>query len=172
MRETKDVVAGYIELGGLVHVTDPCYGSGLWCKSHIENLMPGRYVCHLMYADYMISCSRGEWESPVAKARIILDDGSDAAENVQERIKSGTPWRRVDTVDVESGMAGFFDDSRRMWLSENDCLYADEDYGICHSSIANGPDGFWTRSGNGDGTYDVYAVRYKGKIAALEIRFL
>lgn len=175
MKIESTVMAGHITLGNTVDVTDPCYDMNVWCRSTLKNVAPGKYVCYAIFSD------EGNWGQRVAKARIILDDGSEAANDTQARVKSGRSWRRVTDIGVDAGVAGFFADkpdfNDEQWSELCNWMFNGEGKKDCYiRTFDNGTDGFWTSSGYGDGCYDVYAIRSlvngKPMITALEIRFL
>lgn len=174
MKIKNTIMAGHITLGNTVDVTDPCYDKDVWCRCTIKNVAAGKYACYAIIAD------EGSFGQRVAKARIVLDDGSDAAKDTQARVQKGRSWRYNTTIGVDAGVAGFFADKPDFdddqWSELCDWMFSQEEDRAFVKRFDNETDGFWTSSGYGDGCYDVCAIRSlvngKPMITALEIRFL
>lgn len=162
----KRKLVGKIEVpDGLVDITDPCYNKKVWCRMNDVKVVPGTYNCYAYYGETKY-CGNRCWIT-----QIVLADGP-YDEIAEDKIHSGRSWRVVGEIGVDAGLAGFFNHKPDF----ND----EEWYALCNEmsskdefirKFANGGQGFWTSSGLGDGVYTVYAIRDKGKIIALEIRF-
>lgn len=175
----KDIInkVGIINLHGSVDITDPCYGTDVWCRMTIKDIQPGPYECFYEKR----SQKKGNWEN-VSRARIVLADGSEHAKSTMQRVVRGRSWRYIGDIGVDAGMAGFFankpnfDDNE--WSKLCDWIFHGENEGKMAfvKTFHNGSDGFWTESGYGDGGYPVYAIRTvingESRITALEVRFL
>lgn len=174
MKIKETIMTGHITLGNTVDVTDPCYDKDVWCRCTIKNVAHGKYACYAIIAD------EGKWGRRVARARIVLDDNSDAAKDTQTRVQRGRSWRHDTTIGVDAGVAGFFankpDFDDNQWSKLCDWMSSQDEGNAFIKRFDNETDGFWTSSGYGDGCYDVWAIRglVNGKpmITALEIRFL
>ena len=176
MKNKECIKVGHIVLGNTVDVTDPCYDKDVWCRATLQDIVPGKYKCEAIIAD------EGKWGKRVSKARIVLDDGSDLAKIAKKRAERARQYEHVANIGVDAGLAGFFankpdfDDDQWdelcEWMFEGDI--SEKNYYI--KRFDNNTDGFWTSSGYGDGSYDVFAI-YENvdnspKVVALEIRFL
>lgn len=176
MKNIQNISVGYIILGNSVDVTDPCYAADVWCRAKIENMQPGKYACQTFIGD------AGSWGRRVIKARIVLDDGSSVAQKTQQQIKSGESWCRLTSIGVDAGLAGFFankpDFREEEWHELCGWMWSNEsgDQDSFLKKMSNDTDGFWTRSGYGDGCYDVYVIQEKVgdaiRTTAAEIRFI
>jgi hypothetical protein len=155
---------------GIVDITDPCYNKDVWCR-HTTEVMPGTYNCYTYIGEDK------DWGNRCWITQIVIADG-DESDIAEDRICSGRSWRSIADIGVDAGLAGFFnhkpdfnDDEWHEFCNMMRKHRANEnaiDALIHHFKTG---DGFWTESGCGDGMYPVYAIREKGKIIALEIRF-
>lgn len=166
---------GQINLnGGTVDVTDPCYNNrGQWTRTTLD-VKPGNYNCYSY-----IGVSKA-WGQRVWVNQIVIADGEDAA-IAEEKIKNGKSWRKVATIGVDAGLAGYFDnkpdfdddmwDDFCHWMWNKEENHNSEGADDSYIRKFSGKDGFWTESGAGDGCYEVFAIRNNSEIVALEIRF-
>ena len=158
-----------------IDITDPCYNSKVWCRMNDVPIVPGTYDCYV----YKTKDPKHEESMRVFAAQIVLKD-----EDAGTAVKNGRRWRRIGSIGVDSGMAGFFqnkpdfDDDE--WSRLCSLITAEEkewwntdSYGFHHYASETKCDswGFFTSSGYGDGGYDVYAVKKDGRCIAIEIRF-
>lgn len=182
----KMIKVGQIRVKNQVQVTDPCYDDDTWCRTTVKDMAPGLYDC---FAEF---CFDGWGYQRVSKARIVLAEG-DCVPELKDRIKNGRSWRYEAEIGVDAGIAGFFSDSKPNfsdqewselcnWMALEDERHKEmpetghkDDWYIEHFDQTDS-DGFWTRSGYGDGGYPVCAVRSvigkKRLVTALEIRFI
>lgn len=156
----KKKKAGQIELAdGLVDVTDPGYDKDAWCRTTDTPVLAGKYNC------YAFTCVKGD-KYDIGRcfiARIVHKDYD--TKEIPHR-----SWKKLCSIGVDAGMAGFFshkpdfDDEawNKVWVKTYENNYA-----VMHDFC----EGFFTSSGYGDGSYDVYAYYRKGKVVALEIRY-
>lgn len=85
---------GNITLGEKVMVSDPCYGLNTWCQGVLENVLPGKYECHVGFSD------EGDWGTRVADIEIVHKNYTCVLFDYDlENF----------TVGVDSGQAGIFD---------------------------------------------------------------
>lgn len=173
----KRHLVGQIKIpDGLVDITDPCYDRDVWCRMNDVKVMPGTYNC------YAYLGTDKDWGKRCWIAQIVVDDSSSYYSSIaEERIQSGRSWRTIGEIGVDAGLAGFFnhkpdfDDNEwdAVWM-QKPCKECEEAYiqeFSRNEQTQTGGDGFWTRSGCGDGCYSVHAIRENRKIIALEIRF-
>jgi len=79
---------------GKLRVTDPCYDKGTWCSGTID-VPNGEWDAYLELSD------EGSWGTRVASIQIIKDNSPTSA-----------AWELTNIdVGVDSGQAGFFDES-------------------------------------------------------------
>ncbi len=131
---------------GKVEVTDPCYDKDVWCRMTTDDVKAGNYNCIIW---------RGN--SRIGIIGIYLDG----------KIPSQKTMEKIGTIGVDAGLAGFF-------MNKPD--YSDKEWCEFCDSIKRGDawikgEGFFSCSGDGDGSYDVYAYKEDSNITALEIRF-
>jgi hypothetical protein len=160
---------------GIVNVTDPCYDGDVWCRMTTK-VKPGKYNCYSYIGDDNM------WGKRVWINQIVIADNEYSA-IAEERILSGKSWRKIGTIGVDAGMAGFFNHKPNFndeeWSELCDWLFEEAGGGLHNPNDVYGSfirhfatgDGFWTNSGCGDGSYTVHAIRENRKIIALEIRF-
>jgi len=83
-----------------LRVTDPCYTKGTWCAGVLENVLPGKWIAEKVVAS---DADTGGWGDRIAELCIWHGDyigKVDAHEKTN-----------ID-VGVDSGQAGFFDESQ------------------------------------------------------------
>ena len=159
---------------GSVDIADPCdFDPDLT----ITGLVPGEYHC-VLFRDVH------PYENTVWKIELIHVGDS---QYVAERRNNYRAWRKVGSVGVDSGAAGFFDrkameHKTKLWETDRPGAFD-----VFQPSVGNHVrlprvtvypaglpvvlDGFWSYTAYGDGRYPVYACRKNGKIVALEIRY-
>lgn len=140
---------------GSVDITDPCYNNdGIFKRTQIK-IKPGLYNCYVY-----------KWETYISAIEIKRKGYVSVAGNYQY----------YDTITVDTGLAGFF---------ENKKDYSNEEWKLfCNDlSIEDRRDptkkyyfrdnGFFSQSGLGDGTYDVFIKKNTdGEIVQVKIKFL
>ena len=131
---------GKIELGNKVDITDPCYNKDVWCRMTVD-CEPGEYK------GYIEKVNEGEWGIRIAAVSIFKGTKIWGVEEME----------CIGFIGVDAGLAGFFNDKPD---------FNDDEWEIFCNKIdgeANGADawnlynGIFSRSGYGDGTYNVYA---------------
>ena len=146
----------YIEYGTKtfpekIDITDPCYDKTVWCRMNDFEISPGKYNCYVTELD---DEETGNWGDRVSRIGI--------------RKAKGDIYRRVGSIGVDAGLAGFF-------INKPD--YTDKEWskfcGRCGSDRAwNIKEGFYSESGFGDGSYSVWAGYKNGKVVEVYIDFI
>lgn len=155
---------------------DPCYiknGAKPWYNVLIENVLPGTYVVEVLTFD---NEETGGWGDRNAKLIIRHIDYNTEQYFPTMKITGG----REGYVGVDSGKALFidkkhYDDYMKMNKKETEDFYTQ-----CYvaTAITNPGAGIVSgipvsRSGYGDGCYDVFVERNKeGKVVAASIEFM
>ena len=166
---------GQIDLPtGKVDVADPCDSS------------PDETICGMAIGTYGCIIFREKYpnENTIWKIQIVLND---AERYVHERRGKYRAWRKVGSVGVDSGAAGFFDRKKlepktKLWETNRpgafDVFQPSVGKQVRLPRVTVHPaglpvvlDGFWSYTAYGDGRYPVYACRKNGQIVALEIRY-
>lgn len=158
-------------LSGRVDITDPCYDKDAWCR-HSVDVVPGVYDCFACTGEEPCFGER-VWES------LIILRGT--------HLFSDVGWKKLFTIGVDAGMAGFFENkpdfNREEWsefcawmrdtskLKTEGYEFRDREMDAFIRKFDTGY-GFWTGSGCGDGCYPVYGIKRDGKIIALKICFM
>ena len=148
-----------------IRVTDPCYTKDTWCSGVLENCLSGKWLVE----------------------KVVSNEG------MGDRVAEICIWHKnyigdVDAneetdidVGVDSGQAGFFDDSLYPEGETGEYGELDTFYGkICEGTlndnyvgISNVGFGVATSSGYGDGGYDCFIGRNEeGQIVAAKIVFI
>ena len=164
-----------ITLGSEVYVSDPCYTTDVWCMSKLTNVLPGKYQAS-MPGTYE---SWGERNTGIV---VIHEDYVDKKKR----------WYHHGSIGVDSGQAGIFDAASyrndeiaagitspevgfslgRGKIEDGDIWY-EKMCGFTLSDKAWGlyDQGIVSRSGMGDGSYNFYVQKDKGKIVGISIDF-
>lgn len=161
-------------------VSDPCYSVTTWCQKKLTGVLPGDYETFCRHSD-----DTGGWGRRNSVLMVIHKD----------HLESDLKWRRTrGVVGVDSGQAGIFTmDTYRNdivaetietpsgeWTGFNNRLSDGDGWydKMCALTI-NEEDGWGTysngvvsRSGYGDGGYDLLVARVNRKIVAIAIDFL
>lgn len=134
--ETGVYLVGTMQLGDKVDVTDPCYSKKVWCRKTLD-CQPGSYFGYVTVDN---TCGYNQ----VHDISIYKDDVKPDDDDIYF----------IDTICVDSGMAGFFnnkpDFSNEQW---NELCIKTDDGGSFWSMF----NGLFSGSGYGDGQYPVYA---------------
>lgn len=145
-----------------VTVTDPGYDAGTWCTLTGLHVQPGNYHCIAWrWRDRWTSDGKRHSYTRTMACGIYLDG----------KMPAPAEWEKmpvIGNIGVDAGMAGFFQDKpdydRNAWFALCDKLH--------NKSWMILPEGFFTNSGYGDGSYEVYGIKNEaGLYTALEIRF-
>lgn len=103
-----------------LRVTDPCYEKGTWCADVLENVLPGEWIAEKVVAS---DKETGGWGDRIAELCIWHSDyiGNVDAHELTEI-----------HVGVDSGQAGFFDESQYPEGETGEYLDLDTFYGkVC-----------------------------------------
>ncbi len=150
-----------IKLGSRVRVSDPCYGTSVWCAGVIDNVKEGIYNASVEMSD------EGIWGMRVKSLTIVHSDYKGFLFfNESARFEVG----------VDSGQAGFYDEEYyQQYHTERD---VNRDW---YSDICELSDPFGTKddkcvvssSGYGDGGYTCYMlVNDDNQVVAMTIEFI
>lgn len=153
-------MAKIIELGNKVRVSDPCYGTEVWCSGVLENVKEGAYNVEVMMSD------EGMWGKRVKALAVIHTDYKGPLHFTE----------RADfEVGVDSGQAGIYDEEYyNQYHTVDDC---DEDW---YDAVCDLTDPYGTKdgkcvvssSGFGDGGYDCFTIVENGEIVAIMILYI
>ena len=144
---------------GRINIADPCHSMGSRCGHWRLPAMNGQWECNVDISN------EGEWGLRVASLQAWHTG----------RKPRGAVWGNLlGTVDIDTGTVCICDTG--LYSSEvpaNDLLYqriwlvvGDEDWGIFYNM------GVASKTGVGDGCYDIYAKKTLGKITAVKILFI
>lgn len=161
-----------------VMVSDPCYEVGTWCQHKLTNVLPGEYQCTVAKFEASLWGERCSFIIAVHKDY-----------NTDEKLN----WRtaRNATVGVDSGQAGLFSmetyrqdevfvsgqsEHSKKWGSHKEDG-GEEWYGhMCDMTVSGEawgtyPNGIVSRSGIGDGSYELRVAKHKGKVVGMVLDF-
>ena len=149
-------------VSGAIMAADPCYGTDVWCLSKIEGVLNGTYKAKIIVKD----CD--EWGKRVSVLQILHTDFK----------KKDLEVEYDSTCGVDSGTFSFSDyqyytdyhsekDVDDEWYDDFVCGM-DENGHIVEDRMA------MSRSGFGDGGYEVYTLREKknGYIVGAYVKFI
>ena len=149
-----------IQLGKRVRVSDPCYGTDVWCSGIVDNVKEGTYNVDVEMSD------EGMWGNRVKSLTAIHSDYNGHSVIAKAGFEVG----------VDSGQAGIYDeDYYRQYHSEDDC---NDDW---YKEVCDLTDPFGTKdgkcvvssSGYGDGGYNCYLLRDKNnEVVGFQIVFI
>lgn len=152
-----------IQLGKRVRVSDPCYGTNVWCSGVVDNVKEGTYNVDAKISD------EGVWGERVKFLTAIHSDYSGPSVIVKASFEVG----------VDSGQAGIYDEDYYNQYhsshSKDDC---NEDWydDICQLTNPFGTkDGkcVVSSSGFGDGCYDCYLLKdQNNEVVGFQIIFI
>lgn len=146
-----------------IDITDPCYDRDVWCRMSVE-IVPGEYTV------FVEEKEASDWGRRIASLTIANTKNfsyTSDGEMVSVVMNKGDV---VGEIGVDAGLAGFFIDkpdfSDEEWSSLCDNYFLCGEYGTLYCGV-------WSRSGFGDGGYNVYGIKNnQGKYTALQIRFI
>lgn len=157
-----------IKLGSKVLVSDPSYEYPTWCTGTVENVKPGDYNTNVIYYKDTDNFFNGR----VCELIAIHESYTD----------KDLPWQITEAdIDVDSGQCGIFDFEQVKdvigtgeW-DEKDKFYAKacactEDAKKQYGEM--GTYGVVSRSGVGDGSYDLYVADIDGEIVGIKVVFI
>lgn len=150
---------GVMNFHGSVDITDPCYNKDVWCRMDNVKIKEGNYDCLIWY-----HTEKGEFEGKPYSHKLVGIIGI----YYNGLIPPQKSMKVIGSIGVDAGLAGFF---------HNKPDYDNEAWSTFCDRIAHGDawiieDGFYSVSGYGDGSYEVYAKQENGENVALEIRFV
>ena len=156
----KIVHYGTVELGDEVKISDPCYGTVVWCSGECENIEAGIWDCYIAMTE---DCSNPAY-------LVMCKDGYQF--DIPKEIEMAS-------IGVDSGTCGVYDlDYYEKYHSERD---VDEDWYhrnvmswcmkdrafICEEGM-----GFVSNTGYGDGCYYFLTERNtKGRVVRMAIDY-
>ena len=156
-----------IKLGNKVLVSDPCYENGTWCTGTVENVKEGNYITNVVYCGDPHPFLRNR----VAELKAIL-------EGVDEDFLK---WEITEAdIGVDSGQCGIYDyESVKDIIGTGESDEKDTFYGqACQCTDAdeqykelNGY-GVVSRSGVGDGSYDLYIAKQDDQVVGFRVVYL
>lgn len=153
-----------IKLGKKVRVSDPCYGTEVWCAGTIDNVKEGIYNVEVEYSD------EGMWGRRVKSISVIHKD-----------FNWGT--YSVETSDIEvgvdSGQCGIYDEeyyNKYHTVDGVDDVWYDD---VCEATLSKAQFGIMSNkgvvssSGFGDGCYNCYIIEDKtGQVVGISVVFI
>lgn len=150
---------GTIKLGSKVMISDPCYGTIVWCN-RVVNVKEGTYNC-------FVDIDKCNSNSLVTSLRVVHSD---------------YPKKRctelIAYAGVDSGTCGIYDNEYyEKWHGEQEVdekWYQDNVVSWVLKDVAHICDGFGVISSTyyGDGSYRVYAAKNnEGEIVGLKIDY-
>ena len=149
-----------IQLGKKVRVSDPCYGTDVWCSGVVDNVKEGTYNVDVEMSD------EGMWGNRVKSLTAIHSDYN--GHSIIEK----APFE----VGVDSGQCGIYDEDYYRQYHDNDDCNRDWYLDVCKLT-----DPFGTKddkcvvssSGYGDGSYDCFLLRDKNnEVVGFQIVFI
>ena len=180
--ETKQIV-----LGSEVMVSDPCYTEPTWCQVKLKNVKPGNYFAFHKEHD------AGDWGVRSSMIMVIHEDhindglkwkvnpGEVGVDSGQAGIFSYDTYRKDDIVEgigLGDGDVSFFGMSPWKEMTESREEEPGERWYVSMCSRTLGekgwgtyPNGMVSRSGFGDGSYQLFTAKSNRKIVAMCIDF-
>lgn len=153
-------LVGFKEFAGPVTATDPSYDCDVMYVVRDINIKPGKYSLVVYYGkEYYKDENNKRRQCSLPYICAMYHESLTTIDRYN--------WRLIGSIGVDAGMAGFF---------QNKPDYNDEEWGeFCRKMRGNYcvmQEGFCTRSGIGDGEYDIYATyNDENEIIGVEIRF-
>lgn len=163
-----------IRLGSKVIVSDPCYSLPTWCQSVVENVLSGNYLTNVRISD------QEDWGERVSLLGAVHED----------YIDKPFIWEAQSVVlGVDSGQLGIFDSygyNSNEYAANNlsefegtgffglDDIWYDKISGLTvNDDWGTYPEGVVSRSGLGDGSYNLYLAKNEdGKVIGFIADFL
>ena len=142
---------GIITIPYGIDITDPCYDEDVWCRINNFPISAGVDECYTVVADDSETDGFGKRISKIGIRR------------TDHKARS---YSRVGMIGVDSGMAGFFNCDNRKVFEE-----ILEEHGSVRDVYLK-ENAFFSSSGYGDGSYDVYAGYENGNIVETYIEFI
>lgn len=152
-----------IQLGKRVRVSDPCYGTDVWCSGVVDNVKEGIYIVDVHMSD------EGMWGKRVKSLTAIHSEYNGHSVIAKAGFEVG----------VDSGTAGIFDaeyyekyhtekDVDRDWYeSVGELTFTEEQFSTKDGKCVVSSSGF------GDGGYDCFLLRDKNnEVVGFQIVFI
>ncbi len=177
MKEVKGIVKvgetsrGFLIESGEVVVSDPCYGIDTWCLIKLDNIQNGSWYATTTSED----CGGWGIRTMTLHAYLVkptIDDLFSRMDYEDRLRNTDLQWELVEgSIGVDSGCAGIFDKAHFQDPAYED--WTGEMGGVTFSEYGWGlvPYGVVSRSGYGDGMYNLYKKTFEGKIVALKVDF-
>lgn len=163
-----------IKLSNKVIITDPCYGLKAYPNPStnivLDNVKAGTYQTNIHYSD------EGSWGNRVAALEIIHADCNPFNDSIE--VVNLDLVDCIGSVCVDSGQMGIYDYDYYKSVSNDDGVddnWYDE---ICKLTLSQEMSGtkddscVVSRTGYGDGDYDVYIGTVNGEVAYIGIIFI
>lgn len=159
-KELKVLHYGTVELGDKVKISDPCYGTVVWCSDECEDIEAGIWDCYIAMTE----------ESSRPAYLVMCKDGYQF--DIPKRIE-------VAGIGVDSGTCGIYDldyyekyhserDVDEGWYQRNVMSWCMKD----RAFICEEGNGFVSESGYGDGSYYFLTERNKeGKVVRMALDY-
>lgn len=168
---------GRFSLGNKVMVSDPCYGTDIWCQGILKNVRKGFWDAYIKITD------KGDWGKRVAELIVINHDYNDEYTGLTS--KDINELQEFE-VGVDSGIAGIFDydyyckhhtdeDTYENWYETQiiQQFFPEPDPSDWQKSVFTEFNGVASSSGYGDGDYDCYVARNEeGEIVGIKIVYI
>lgn len=147
----KEIICGKKTFPNKIDITDPCYTRNVWCRINEVPITAGEYEC---YVKEKSNKETGGWGKRVAKIGI--------------RKEKADNYTKIGYIGVDAGLAGFFFDKPD---------YTDDQWDELCNMVCNGNAwmvdcGFFSESGYGDGSYNVYVGHKDGEVVEVFIDFI
>ena len=164
-----------INLGPEVYVTDPCYSVPTWCQTKLTNVLPGEWICTMIFDELGGSNRNAElflvhkdYQGKNLSYDWFGDFGVDSG---QAGVFDAASYRddfaaeAITTPQVDFSLPGH-DQEGDAWY-EKICKFTlvDLGWGSYDSGVVSS-------SGYGDGMYPVYGAEVDGKVVALQLVFI
>lgn len=172
MPAAKILTVGTVDFHGSVDITDPCYNRTVWCRMNDVKIAEGAYICEVHVSKHWIAMptdnpniTRRAYYDRIDEIAIYRAD--DFITNHRDTVREQMVC--IGEIGVDAGLAGFF---------HNKPDYNDEEWALFCNQLNRkdfyiNEDGFFATSGDGDGSYNVYAYNdpTTGEVTALKIDF-
>lgn len=176
MRKEENFNGTFEVNSGAIRVSDPCYGTDVWCQGVVENVLNGKWKVEVIKSD------EGSWG--IRCKEIVAHHES----ITYFQLQNWKPNHEIH-VGVDSGQAGFYDrDSYRKdrLITEEPTFTAGHEgdgdlwYDACceltlseeSAGIIAGT-GVVSSSGYGDGSYPLFQItNEEGHVVALRLEFI
>lgn len=157
-----------ITLSNEVMVSDPCYTVPTWCQHKLTDVLPGEYQCTVQ------KFNDRHWGKRCSFIIVVHKDY-----NTEDKLN----WRKLPfDIGVDSGQAGIFSmetyRNNEVFVTgsrkENDGeeWYRNiSDFTLDTPFWGTYPNGIVSRSGCGDGGYELRVAKHKGKIVGMFLDF-